>query len=207
MTTKSAVLDDRFILHETQLGPETGPVNFAGFFDPAQPVQIEIGSGSGTTLIHLAKTNPRTNFVGIEWSLPFYRHSANRLRKHNILNAKMLRTDAKFLFTSDRVAAQTLAACHIYFPDPWPKKRHHKRRTVDPRFCAALAHTIIPGGKVYIASDHEEYFQQMEASLLSRPEFTPCDFDSPAGTEVVSNFEAKFIKEGRRIYRFAVKKV
>jgi tRNA (guanine-N7-)-methyltransferase len=206
--SKAQILDDRFIVHEEQLDQVQSPVNFASFFDnPVQPVNIEIGSGSGTTLIHLAQVNPNANFVGIEWALPFYRHCADRLRRNNIPNAKMLRTDAKFLFMSGRVAPESLASCHIYFPDPWPKKRHHKRRTVDVQFCQALARTIIPGGKVYIASDHQEYYEQMESSLRSVPEFTACEYDSPAGIDVVSNFEAKFVKEGRSIYRFAVKKV
>lgn len=205
--SKAPVLDDRFILPETTFNLESAPVNFAAFFNPVQPVHVEIGSGSGTTLIHLARVNPNANFVGIEWALPFYRHSADRLRRQNLPNAKMLRTDAKFLFLSGRVTPESIASCHIYFPDPWPKKRHHKRRTVDPRFCTALARTIIRGGKVYIASDHQEYYEQMEASLRSVPDFVPCDYDSPAGTDVVSNFEAKFVKEGRSIYRFAVKKV
>jgi tRNA (guanine-N7-)-methyltransferase len=118
----------------------------------------------------------------------------------------MLRTDARDLVMY-KLKSESIQTFHIYFPDPWPKRRHHRRRLFIPEFCAAVARVLVPGGTVYAASDHEEYFRQIEANLLAVPNFTRREFDSPAGNDVLSNYEAKFVKEGRSIYRISVKKV
>ncbi len=201
---KTLVLDEHFYIEEDAL-PEI--VDFRSFFEsqPQKPVQIEIGSGRGTALLFLAKNYPDFNFIGIEWAMPFYRHCVDRLRRWNQTNAKMLRTDARDLFIH-RVAPETINAVHIYFPDPWPKKRHHKRRLVNPDFCHALARALVPGAKVYVASDHKEYFDQMELNLRGVSEFEPCEFDSPCGSDLLTNYEVKFASQGVAINRFAVRK-
>jgi len=202
MSKHAPILDDRFILRPEAI---TEPVDFAAVFGSDRPVEIEIGSGRGTLLVHLAENNPDVNFLGIEWASEFYRYSADRLRRRNLVNARMMRTDARD-FVARYVRPETVRAFHIYFPDPWPKKRHHKRRLFVPEFCQAAARALVPGGKIYIASDHQEYFQMIETGILVVPEFSPTEFDSPAGNDVLTNYEVKFVREGRSIYRLAAKK-
>ncbi len=203
MSKKPAALDDHFILREDQIVEE---MDLRTVFENARPVEIEIGCGRGTLLVHLARAVGNHNFLGIEWANEFYRYCADRLRRWNLTNARMLRTDARD-FVMYKLKSQSVQTFHIYFPDPWPKRRHHRRRLFIPEFCRTLARVLVPGGKVYAASDHTEYFEQIETNLLAVPDFARDEFDSPAGNEVLTNYEAKFVKEGRSIYRIAVKKV
>ena len=196
MIKKVGELNENFIIREENLGEQ---VDFRDFFGDGKPVELEIGSGKGTMMVHLAKSNPDWNFVGIEWASKFYRYCADRVSRWNLTNAKLMRTDAKALVLSGRIAAESVQALHVYFPDPWPKKRHNKRRLVNPDFCKAAAKLIVPGGHFYIATDHENYSEQMAESLKTVAEFQPCDYDSPAGNEVLTNYEAKFVEEGRNI--------
>jgi tRNA (guanine-N7-)-methyltransferase len=197
--------DEKFIIRDDEhLGPR---VDFRKIFGNDKPVELEIGSGKGTMLVHLAKSNPEINFVGIEWANKFYRYCADRIKRWNLVNAKMMRTDAKAFVLEGRIEPESLKTLHIYFPDPWPKKKHNRRRLVNPEFCQAAVKILIPGGHLYIATDHQDYSEQMAMSLKTVPELQPCDYDSPAGNAVLTNYEAKFVKEGRNIYRFAVKKV
>ena len=192
------VLDDQFIFH-----PES---DIKTVFENDNPVEVEIGCGRGTLLIHLARENPGHNFLAIEWASKFYRYTADRIRRWNLTNAKILRTDARD-FVMQKIVHETIDVFHIYFPDPWPKKRHHKKRFFIPQCCNALFRSLKSGGKIYAATDHKHYFDQIELNLTSIPGLTTCQFDSPAGNEILTNWEAKFKKEGRTIYRLAVMKV
>ncbi len=201
--SKKPVMDEHFIVLPEQLGER---VDFAAVFGNDKPVEIEIGTGRGTLLVYLAKDAPDHNFLGIEWASKFYRYCADRIRRWNLTNAKMLRTDARELVMRN-FPPESVHAFHIYFPDPWPKKRHHRRRLFIPEFCQALVRVLVPGGKVYAASDHKEYFDQIETNLLATPGLERCEFDSPEGNSILTNYEAKFIEEGRSIYRVAVKRI
>jgi tRNA (guanine-N7-)-methyltransferase len=197
------LLEDQFILREDQIVEE---MDLKTIFPTPNPVEIEIGCGSGTLLVYLAKANPEHNFLGIEWANEFYRYTADRIRRWKLTHTRMLRTDARD-FVMYKLKSESIQTFHIYFPDPWPKRRHHRRRLFIQEFCRALSRVLVPGGKVYAASDHQEYFEQIERNLLAVPRFKQDEFDSPAGNQVLSNFETKFVKEGRSIYRIAVKKV
>ncbi|MFA5863147.1 MAG: tRNA (guanosine(46)-N7)-methyltransferase TrmB [Phycisphaerae bacterium] len=203
MTKPPLLMDEQFVLPSDEIGQVA---DFKTIFGNDRPVEIEIGCGRGTLMVHLAQTKPDHNFLGIEWASKFYRYTVDRIRRWNLTNVKMLRTDARE-FVMRQLPPQSVSVFHVYFPDPWPKKRHHKRRLFIPDFCQVLSRVLMPGGKIYAASDHEEYFQQIETNLSAIPNFVPCEFDSPAGNEVLSNYEAKFVKEGRSIYRVAVKKI
>jgi len=201
--SKKPIIDEKFLLLPEQIGER---VDFKTIFGNDHPVEVEIGCGRGTLLVYLARNNLDHNFLGIEWANEFYRHSADRIRRWNLTHAKMLRTAARELVMRN-FPPESVDTFHIYFPDPWPKKRHHRRRLFIPEFCQAVAKVLVPGGKLYAASDHEEYFTQIETNLLATPGLERFEFNSPAGNEVLSNYEAKFTKEGRSIYRIAVKKV
>lgn len=200
--SRPTILDERFLVHEDQIG---ATLDFRAVFGNDHPVEIEIGTGKGTLMLYLARTNPDHNFLGIEWASKFYRFAADRFRRWNLTNTRMLRTDARELVLH-KLAPDSVFAFHVYFPDPWPKKKHHRRRLFIPDFCRAAARVLVPGGKIYVASDHEEYFREIEINLYGTPGLREADFDSPAGNQVLSNYEAKFTEEGRKIYRLAVRK-
>jgi tRNA (guanine-N7-)-methyltransferase len=105
----------------------------AWFPDPSRPLEVEIGSGKGTFLLEQARREPNTNYLGIEWAREFYLYAADRVRRAGLKNVRMLRTDATE-FLRWRCPDGIVSVIHLYFSDPWPKKRHHKNRVVQDRF-------------------------------------------------------------------------
>jgi tRNA (guanine-N7-)-methyltransferase len=202
MSAAPIVLDYNYIIREDQL---TEPVDLRTFFERTCPLEVEIGCGKGTFMLHYSRENPDKNFIAIDWAKEYFEFTADRMRRWNISNVKVMRTDARDIVTR-KMENSSIHAVHVYFPDPWPKKRHHKRRFFTSQCCKALVRVLHPEGKVFAATDHAEYFSQMERNLLSQPEFEQCEFDSPAGSDVLTNYETKFNRQGLPIYRIAVKK-
>ncbi len=174
------------------------------------PLDLEIGSGKGTFLLQQAPREPGVDFLGIEIAKAFWRHAADRLRRHGVPNARLLWHDAA-AFLRAHVAGGVFRQVHIYFPDPWPKARHHKRRLIQPPFLREL-HRVLEdhgdaptgeAGLVRLATDHAEYFEWMEDAVARVPDlFERRGYEPPAsaqpGEVVGSNFERKYQKEGRR---------
>ena len=180
-------------------------------FHRAGPVHIEIGSGKGTFLLNQARAHPEINFLGIEWANKFYRYSVDRIKRWQIDNVRILRTDARD-FIGRFLQDESVQTYHIYFPDPWPKKRHHKRRFFAPANIKNVARTLSPGGQLRLATDHKDYFAVIRevlldnreiAGLFDKIDFFPTD-SADVGEWVGSNFERKYIKQGRDIYTLAV---
>ncbi len=188
--------------------------------DPARPIELEIGSGKGTFLVQQAKLNPDVDYLGIEWAKAFWRYAADRVRRHGLGNVRLLRCDAA-VFIRHYVPDQTFRQVHIYFPDPWPKKRHHKRRLIQAPFLRELHRVLVPmstageadavTARVRIATDHEDYFQWMQehaGQVADLFEIEP--FESPEsageGELVGTNFERKYRQEGRSFYGMVLKK-
>jgi tRNA (guanine-N7-)-methyltransferase len=164
-------------------------------FGNDHPVELEIGIGKGTFLTDAAKARPEVNFFGLEYARWFWRYASDRLRRNNCRNARTARAEAGY-FVREFVADGSLAVVHIYFPDPWPKKRHHKRRLIQAPFLLQVQRILKPGGRVQIVTDHEEYFRQMEEVVGGSP-LKVVDY---AAGEVGTNFERKYRKEGRKFY-------
>jgi len=167
----------------------------------ASALDLEIGSGKGTFLVQQAGLEPGVDFLGIEWSKKFWRLAADRARRHALGNVRLLWADAT-VFVRNFVAEETLRRVHIYFPDPWPKARHHKRRSVQAPFLRELHRVLRPGGEVRLATDHAEYFAWMEDHAAQVEDlFERRPFERPAsageGELVGTNFERKYIAEGR----------
>src|SRR5580700_1882 len=137
------------------------PISWRDLFGNDNPVELEIGMGKGTFLTDAAKARPGTNFFGLEYANWFWRYASDRLRRNECHNARTARAEAGY-FVREFVADASLAVVHIYFPDPWPKKRHNKRRLIQPGFLQQLERILTPGGRVQMVTDHEEYFRQME---------------------------------------------
>ena len=177
------------------------------------PVHIEVGSGKGTFLVHQACQHPEVNYLGLEWANKYYRYSVDRMRRRQITNVRILRTDARD-FIRIYVPEGNVAGLHIYFPDPWPKKRHHKRRFFAPETIKQVARILTVGGEFRTATDHADYFAVMQevmlgdseiATLFEETAFYPVD-TADVGEWVGSNFERKYLKEGRKIYTLALRK-
>ncbi|MBN1510308.1 MAG: tRNA (guanosine(46)-N7)-methyltransferase TrmB [Sedimentisphaerales bacterium] len=187
-----------------------GRIDLAQIFGRPGPVHIEIGSGKGTFLVHEAQAQPHVNFLGIEWARRFYRHAVDRIGRWGLTNVRIIRTDAA-TFLAEAVPAESVDCFHIYFPDPWPKKRHHKRRLIQLSNMATLIRCLKRGGDIRLATDHVEYFEQMkEVATACRHALEPTEFVRPAGAAegelTGTNYERKYIKDKRTIHTLALRK-
>ena len=182
------------------------PLDLAAVFGNARPVEVEIGSGKGTFLLARAAGRPGLNFLGVEWARAYCHYTADRVRRAGLANVRMLRADANDLFAR-ALADRSLWRVHVYFPDPWPKRRHHRRRLIQPGFLDQLRRTLRPGGQVLIVTDHLGYFRHIERVLAGAAGFCPVGFPTmtdESGEVVGTNFERKYIAQGRRFYRAAL---
>jgi len=191
-------------------GDLDGKVDFVQIFGRRSPVHIEIGTGRATFLLNQAMAQPEVNFLGIEWARKYYRYAVDRIGRWALKNVRIIRTDAAH-FLTNFVPDNSVECFHIYFPDPWPKKRHHKRRFLAPANLEQLLRCLIPAGTIRIATDHAQYFEQIQQVLsaqsdrLEEIEFFPTA-GANVGEWVGTNFERKYLKEQRPIYTIAVRK-
>ena len=181
------------------------PLDWQSLFGNDCPVEMEIGMGKGTFITEQARARPDVNFVGIEWARWYWRYASDRLRRNGCLNARTVRAEAGF-FLSEFVKDGSLSVLHIYFPDPWPKARHHKRRLIQEPFVRQVERVLLPGGRLQVVTDHQEYFEQIE-SVVKNSGLTVIDYNRPGsageGEFVGTNFERKYRREGRPFYAVA----
>ena len=140
------------------------PLDYSGVFGRAAPVILEIGFGMGETTAEIARAHPRVDFLGIEMHLPGVGALLARLDDLQLSNVRVIRHDAVEV-VAEMIAPSSLAGVHVYFPDPWPKKRHHKRRLMRAPFVRALAERLAPGGYLHVATDWRHYADEMLATL------------------------------------------
>jgi len=188
--------------------PEPGQVlDFSRLFGNGRPVEMEIGCGKGGFLLERARQHPERNFFGVEWANKYYRYAADRMRRWGVGNVRLMRADAGHL-VRHHLPPESITLLHIYHPDPWPKKRHHKRRLIQPPFIAAAADALVTGGRMAVQTDHAEYFEQIRQVLAGQPRLAPTPFDIPEAGIVEggagTNFEIKYRREGRQFHRIAV---
>ncbi len=179
---------------------DAGPVDFAAVFGRRAPVEMEIGVGKGRFLLAAAAAQPERDFFGLEIEPEYAAITRLRAERAGLANVRCERLDGK-AFVLRRLAPGSLAALHVYFPDPWPKKRHHKRRLVDPEWAAAAARALAPGGFLKVASDHAEYFGVMDAVLSAEPLLARLSEEEAGAWTAGTSYEAKFVKSGRPIAR------
>jgi tRNA (guanine-N7-)-methyltransferase len=185
-------------------------LEWSALFGNDRPVEVEIGCGKGGFLLNRARAHPEINLLGIEWANEFYRYAVDRICRWAIPNVRILRTDASY-FVRKKCPRESLSALHVYHPDPWPKRRHWKRRLIQKPFVDAAADCLIDGGRWAVQTDHAEYFEQIRALLLAHPSLAETTFEDEAfGVEedrLGTNYEAKYLAEGRSIFRVAVARV
>ena len=183
---------------------------FPRIFGRPGAIHIEIGTGKGGFLLNEAKSRPDANFLGIEWARKYYRYAVDRIGRWGVKNVRIIRTDAVF-FLTEFVPDSSVDCFHIYFPDPWPKKRHHKRRFFCPADMQQLLRCLTVGGELKIATDHAEYFEVIKGLIAAENNtLEEIEFVRPAGAEmdewVGTNFERKYLKQNMPIYTLAVRK-
>jgi tRNA (guanine-N7-)-methyltransferase len=167
-------------------------------------VELEVGCGKGLFLVTSATQRPDINFVGIEIVRKYQLFTATRLARRGLKNVRVACTDAR-LFLRDCVATASVQTVHVYFPDPWWKKRHHKRRVFTPEFTEQCLRVLRPGGELSAATDVQEYAVVMAELLAGLPAFRPVPPPEP-GTpahdlDYMTNFERKARKQGKPVYR------
>jgi tRNA (guanine-N7-)-methyltransferase len=181
------------------------PIDLVSLFGNDHPVELEIGMGKGTFITDQALARAHVNFIGIEWARWFWRYSSDRLRRNHCNNARTVRAEAGF-FLREHLPAGGLAVVHIYFPDPWPKKRHHKRRLIQAPFLLDVQRVLRSGGMLKIVTDHDGYFEQIQQVVSASPlrviEYTRPD-SALEGEFVGTNFERKYQREGRPFHAVA----
>ena len=168
--------------------------DFVRIFGRHAPIVIEIGFGDGEALATLAAAHPENDYIGIEVHRPGVGALLRRLAERNLTNVRVMIADAKEVLTA-RIPDGALAAVHLFFPDPWPKKRHHKRRLVQPDFAALVADKLVPGGYFHVATDWQDYAEHV-AAVLAR---TPGMVADATGVEFSARPPTRFERRGRRL--------
>jgi tRNA (guanine-N7-)-methyltransferase len=189
--------------------PELKNFTWESVFHNDRPVELEIGTGKAAFLLRRARARPDRNFFGLEWANEFYRFAVDRMERWKVPNVRLLRIDGSH-FIRVVCPRESLTALHVYHPDPWPKRRHHKRRLFQPPFVEAAVQCLRHGGHWAVQTDHAEYFDVIRALLLGQAELYETPFDDPEfGVEaarIATNYEIKYLKEGRRIYQLAIRR-
>lgn len=167
-------------------------------FGREAPVEVEIGTGKGRFLFAEAQAHPERNYLGIEIEPDYVRIAQVKIARLGLSNLRIEWLDGRE-FVKLRLAPASVAAIHVYFSDPWPKMRHHKRRVFQPDFVAAAARALGEGGLFKAASDHEEYWKAITSLLDSCPALERLRPEEIAGWETGTDYEKKFLLAQKEI--------
>jgi len=171
------------------------PLEARQLFGRTAPLVVEIGSGMGESTVELAQANPDTDYLAIEVHGPGVGSLLKRIDALGLKNLRAVRHDAIEVL-AQMIPDSSLAGLHLFFPDPWPKKRHHKRRLVQAPFAALAARKLAPGGYLHAATDWPEYAQQIDEVLAQEPLL---EKDAQARLRPVTKFERRGINLGHPV--------
>ena len=177
------------------------PLDTAALFGRSAPLVIEIGFGMGAATAAIAAARPEVDFLGVEVHPPGVGALLQRIDEARLANVRIVQHDAVEVLQS-MIARQSLAGAHLFFPDPWPKKRHHKRRLVQPAFVALLASRLAAGATLHCATDWEPYAEQMLAVLTAEPSLVNAAGESFAdrpASRPLTKFEQRGISRGHGV--------
>jgi len=180
----------------------TKPLNWDEVFPRRAPIEIDLGCGDGSFLMAMARANPEHNFLGIERLLGRVSKVCRKVAREDLKNTRVLRLEVAHA-VSNFLPADSIAAFHLLFPDPWPKRRHHRRRAFTTEFLSCIHRALIGGGLFHIVTDHADYFHQIERVIAEADSFlvSTGQHDFPLTT-----FEQKFLIRGISIQRLLLRK-
>ncbi|MGD0744174.1 MAG: tRNA (guanosine(46)-N7)-methyltransferase TrmB [Verrucomicrobiota bacterium] len=175
-------------------------------FPRPQPLQVELGCGDASFVVDYAKRHPESNFVGVERLLGRLRKLDRKGRRAGLTNLRGVRIESSY-FLEYLLPPHSVSALHVYFPDPWPKKRHHKNRLVNERFPEIARAALRPDGVVYLRTDDQDYFKQITEVFNADKNFkeieTPIEL-AELSTDFENEFRGRGIKTFRAAYRLNV---
>jgi tRNA (guanine-N7-)-methyltransferase len=176
-------------------------IDLTALFPKPQPLEVELGCGDASFLVKYARRHPERNFIGVERLLGRIRKLDRKGRRAGLTNLRGVQIESSY-FLQHLLPPHSALALHIYFPDPWPKKRHHKHRLINERFSEIARTALTPGGVVYLRTDDEDYFNQMTEVFRANAEFqqmeTPIEL-----AELPTDFEQEFRGRGIQTLRAA----
>jgi tRNA (guanine-N7-)-methyltransferase len=172
------------------------PLDFEAVFGRSAPVVLEIGSGMGEATVDIARSHPEQDYLAAEVHGPGVGGLLNRIDVLGLKNVRVVRHDAVEVLER-MVPERALAGLHLFFPDPWPKKRHHKRRLVQSPFVALVARKLAPGGYVHAATDWAEYAAQIDEAFSASAAFAK--WPEGGASRPVTKFERRGIGLGHPV--------
>ena len=180
-------------------------LNFAEIYSNPHPIILEIGFGMGASLLAQAEKNPNENFLGVEVHRPGIGALLSGMVNKKINNIRIVSED--ILLHLEKIPDQSLAGVQIFFPDPWPKRRHHKRRLIQEAFVLKLVEKIKIGGFLHCATDWEDYAQQMIQVLNESKRFSFAEYHQGSTDRLQTKFESRGLKLGHIIRDIKVQRI
>jgi len=182
--------------------------DLAAAFGRTAPTVLEIGFGMGETTAAIAQAHPEVDYLGVEVHSPGVGSLLKRIDALRLTNVRIVQHDATEV-VQHMLAPGTLDGVHVFFPDPWPKKRHHKRRLLQPPFVALLASRLKPGGLLHVATDWQDYAEQALAVLAAEPllENTAPGFAPRPGHRPRTKFEQRGVKLGHGVWDLLFRRI
>jgi tRNA (guanine-N7-)-methyltransferase len=177
------------------------PLDLAELFRKSQPLEVELGCGDASFLAEYARRHPERNFIGVERLLGRIRKLDRKGQRAGLTNLRGVQIESSY-FLHCLLPPHLASALHIYFPDPWPKKRHHKNRLINESFPQLAQAALAPGGRVYLRTDDEDYFAQMIGVFGAGKEFERIE-TPPELVELLTDFEREFRARGIQTLRAA----
>ncbi len=170
-------------------------LSFETLFGRDAPVVLEIGFGNGETLVEQAANDPDRNYLGVEVHDPGIGHCLLLIQERRIDNVRLIAHDAVDVLQR-QIPGSSLARINLYFPDPWPKKRHHKRRLLQPEFLELAADKLAGGGELFIATDWANYAEHIDEVIAADERFTLIERSAHAGDRPIDRPTTKFERRG-----------
>jgi len=182
-------------------------IDLAQLLPQSQPLEVELGSGDGSFLVNYARAHPEHNFLGVERLLGRLRKLDRKGLRAGLTNLRGVRIESAY-FLEYLLPPRSASALHVYFPDPWPKRKHRKHRLINARFTELARQSLAPDGVVYLRTDDEDYFSQLVNVFAANPAFrlveTPKSL-SAVLTDFERNFQARGVATRRAAYRLEFK--
>jgi tRNA (guanine-N7-)-methyltransferase len=179
-------------------------LDWVALFPHAQPVEVELGAGDGSFIVAWAAAHPEHNFFAVERLLGRLRKIDRKGRRAGLTNLRALRLEATYTLEY-LIPPGSISALHIYFPDPWPKKRHRHHRLIGERFATLARQALVPGGTVYLRTDDADYFVQMRQVFTGAEGFMAVETPTEL-TAVTTDFEREFNARGIPTLRAAYRR-